>query len=292
VQTPKLRDAKTMIQIVLNTPMLDWLTITTYDDMAAKAWWRIVTEGESEEKKIMQYDGRIRFTLAGSIFVGSGYQRRGLHHMVRVSGTMADEHKSILYAQLKQGTIRVSRMDVQCTIRKPKEWNQWRFFNRRKRAGKTVAWFQSSDRDAGELATVYIGSRRSDRFTRVYEKPSAGGVKLLRVETEYKRDRAHKSAKAMMDGKGFTPGAMIRHELDNSISDDKLHALFSPHCGDRPASVKVHVKTDDDKTFRWLVDDVLPVFKRIAYSHDMGDLLIEEYGKIIQGWIDSEGLSP
>lgn len=277
-------------QIVLNEPMIDWLSISTYDENAARAWWRLLDEMKTEDRNIMQYQGKQGGSGDGTLFVGSGMQKRGMHHLIRVSGALADECRGLLFAQLKQGNVRVTRIDIQITIREPKEWSQWKLFNRRKRAGKTVSWFESKDRDAGTLSTVYVGSRKSDRFSRIYIKPTKGGGRLLRVEVEYKRDRARLSTKLMMDKDGIHPGDLLLHELENAIGDGPLLAVFSPHlAGREAASVTVTATSDDDKTLRWLMEDVFPVFKRIAYSHDMGDQLIIQYGDEIETWVKSGG---
>ena len=263
--------------------MIDWLTITSWTtEPIQRLSKELVAIADQHKEEIApwkwkQYEGHIVSCPLGSIFVGTGYQKQGWHGIVRISGELADELWSLVANMVKEQPIRITRLDVQMTVTEPDGWSQWRLFNRCKDAGHSMRWEDSVDRNCGELATVYIGSRYSQRMTRVYEKPTKEGAKLLRFETEYKADRAHANARSLARGKA-TLSQYLKHEMQKVVGDEQLAAIYANQLeGIKPHTERIRVKTGDDKTRAWLLHDVLPVFTRIINSHGEGQEIIDAY---------------
>lgn len=82
--------------ITLNEVQVDWLTFTTFNaEIGAK--WRGSLMANTERarlmtaKKIMQYQGENYSLDGGSVFYGTGQQKKRDHHMIRVTGALANE---------------------------------------------------------------------------------------------------------------------------------------------------------------------------------------------------------
>lgn len=140
-----------------------------------------------------------------------------------------------------------------------------------KKAGKKVGWFESVDRQTGKkLETVYIGSRKSEKFVRVYRKLDNEGKAYLRLEVEMKGKRsdvvAKKLSRAGDDSQKFI-GGVILHEVQK-MEDEALSLLFEPQLSMDAERVRVKVSKAPDKTKNWLIGQVLPAFERYINSHD------------------------
>ena len=264
--------------IDLDQAQTDWITATSFETEFWEFWTKkLREEGEAKPSKILQYTGEFFRFGAGSAFLGTGEQKGGEHHMLRLSGNLSNELSRFVWSQRRQGFIRVTRLDLQITIREPHDWSQWRLFNRIKKKKKHVGWVESSAGRAGQLETVYIGNRKSDRMTRVYIKLTAGNNRLVRFETEYKGDRANAIARAIaVDGE--MPDNYLRYELEQVINDRMLVVAFVPALIEgRAVTEKIRVESSHEKTSRWLLEQCLPSFSRIINDHDGDGRVLEAF---------------
>lgn len=252
--------------------MLDWLTVTSFEESFPDFWHgKLKTEGgTTEPKRINQYNGYTFQLENGEAYIGEGIQKGIPHFMLRLIGQCADDLKGFVYSQVRQGFVYVSRLDLQVTEVKPDNWSQWDLLTRVKEKGRTVQWRESADK-TGRYETVYVGSRYSNRFTRVYVKRASTSrnntTYLLRFETEYKKARSNAIIRAIaIDGE--IPDNFLRHELQTTIADEACTLLFEPALlGQKARNIRIKVVDSDEKTAIWLLEQVLPAFQRVINSH-------------------------
>lgn len=253
--------------IDLYAGLFDWLTLTSYEPLFYRHWlpYLMQQDDRPEESKVMQYQGHVHSIPGGTAFLGAAIQKGADHYMLRLSGHAAELNKDWALSQHRQGYIRCTRCDLQITVPMPSDWSQWALLTRLKEKGRTTGWIESSVRGRGSQ-TVYVGSRTSDRFIRVYVKP-AGKSDLLRLEVEYKGDRSNTVIREIARGKG-TVTQFLLHELQTTLRDDALSLLYEPSLsGAKPLNVRLKVATSLEKQERWLLSQVLPAFTRHVNDH-------------------------
>ena len=270
------------LSILLYNAQVDWVTLTSYDS----SWWRRWRQrianayNASIPRKIMQYDGLFCGTPDGSIFLGAGSQSGTDHYMMRVSGSIADDISSMWIPEVGRDECKASRIDIQMTIQEPEDWSQYDLFRRLRDKPFTIGWMASAGERVDELATVYIGSRNSERMTRCYEKETVGGNKLLRIETEYKGKRAAMIASRIAKGGGQAVN-FLQYEIQHIIKDSALLAAFTPYFYGQPETVYVTDKTDKERQQAWLLNQVLPTFKRHISDHDSDGIVAHMFYKAL-----------
>lgn len=280
------RDLDTVSTVRLQAALVDWLTITTYDQTIAKYWankiklWDKGREvPRKQHKKIMQYEGFITYVNNGSVFWGVGIQKKVPHWMIRISGELADELAGTAARHCADGLMSCTRVDLQMTIVEPSTWSQSQFLWRMQQIGKKTGWIESESKLHGQMATVYVGSRESQRFARIYNKSSPDAGRLLRMEFEYKGELAHNTLRVIAQEKG-SRAAILKSDMfrlgDTKLSNGYAHLLESD-----PWHVTVRKETSDDRTRRWLKEGVLPTFKRIINSHDSDGSVREMFADAI-----------
>lgn len=158
----------------------DWITIATYKfkaytDMAAYLRKQLSTE-KWKAARWLQYDG---FNYDHFAFYGHATQSHGKeHYIVKISGNMAGQMLTDIARQPFSEGFYCTRMDLQRTRQPPDWWKPRELYDWLVSEGRTCSIIQSN------TSTVYIGSRQSGRFTRLYEKEYES--KYLRLEIELK----------------------------------------------------------------------------------------------------------
>ncbi len=270
----------------LHTPLADYLTLTSFDD-DLHGWVKgVIGETEGVPEKRHLYEGEAYDVYDGTIFTGSAFQDGRAHYIMQASGESAARILPACTNIVKNGLATCTRIDLQVTIPYPRTWSQWDFLNDMHTKGRIVQWRESRDRD-GRAQTVYIGNRQSERFTRLYMKTAHGGAKLLRLEVEYKGNRA----KAMMRSiaAGRTCGEYLAHELQTTFDHDRLSALFSPSLdGVKPHTERVRLTSSTQKTEKWLVTQVLPAFQKAINAHDADRRIMQLFIDAINERLDNE----
>lgn len=256
-----------MTYIDLYTSALDWLTLTSFETEFYKYWEkRLKSHGELKEKMIPRYQGWAIDLDRGTGTVYTGMQNGTEHYMLHLTGPAAEDEKDPAFSFVRQRIATCKRIDLQVTVPMPQTWRQFDLLVRLEGRGLTPEYRQSKDKN-GCYQTVYVGARTSDRFTRVYVKPSSETM-LLRLETEYKDDRARSMAKRLADGDA-TPSRYLLHELQKTMADDALSLLFEPSLsGAIPLTEKLKVLSTADKTEKWLTQQVYPAFQRHINDHN------------------------
>lgn len=266
-------------KIELGFCLVDWLTLTSFAPQMWSGFGHVLSEITGlpwpdcgEPHKIHVYHGHQKSLPGmGWMFLGSGDQNGKENVMLRVSGRLADMIFNHRYVQsvILDDIAKASRIDLQVTVIEPERWSQWELMKDMKERGQNVRWEHSYDRHLRrEMATIYHGSRYSERMTRLYEKASMSGVILLRFETEYKKHRARQVAKSLcgeMKGKGWQ---YLSHEM-NSFKDWRVNkAMSGVLLPDAAATEKIVRERGLDTTYEWLKGAALPVLDRYLKQHD------------------------
>mgnify|MGYP003601103736 CR=1 FL=1 len=267
----------------LNTPLIDFLTITSFEERAHGMAKAIITALQGDDKgatlaenaKRMQYLGVTLRTAQGTLFYGEGKQKGRWHCMFQIDGELCNEPDLLnpIFSAVRQGWVSVRRIDLQATIIEPTGWIQWALFNRLKLRHLTPGWQESMDKKGNTLATVYALPRTSEKFLRVYQK--FAGMMLLRMEWEIKAAMAESIGRAIADGRG-TVSQYLKLYWQN-LNDPELTKAYS-FCfeGIQDASKPKRV-VRDSKTSEWLRVTVLPSFTRYINEHGHDQELVNMF---------------
>jgi len=275
-----------MQSLTLYKAIFDWFTVTSFDERFGELWQshgehlRGVREVSTGQRRI-NYRGRSWETDRGVMYVGYGEQRERPHWMVQIGGELADEFlQSVIYC-LANYQANVTRADIQITVPEPKGWSQFDLLTRLHNRGKLVKFDESVDRRAGRLETVYIGSRASLSFMRVYVKTTVADERLLRLEIETKRDKAEAIISLLESGRATQSQYMLSQV--QRLPDIKLRKIYeSPLAGLIPHDTKVQTRSSNAKRREWLMHVCLPAFKKYINAKDSSPVVAEEFLKAIE----------
>jgi len=265
-----------METLLTNTPMIDWITMTSWQ---ITAWDELIHDELYKPQTIEGYKGH-RDNKSG-IWVGTGKQRdfqlneMVAHRMLEVSGRNADrEQQSVRLASPTDA--KCTRVDIQITT----EWPRADTFNvlrRWREKGRRGSSFES---DTG--MTVYLGAWGSERFVRIYQKTPT----LCRFEMCYKRaysvplwerlDGLDEPARRMMMSN------WLKYELLR-ISDPVLNGVFGDVLAGNPEKPPREARRPTTDTERWIKRVVYPALAKYANDHDNDPYLIDGLIAILKG---------
>jgi hypothetical protein len=261
-------------QVIVGTVACDYATITTYDSIAAfgleRQFFDMIRDMPRKGGMDMQYEG-IRCNHG---FMGKAIQQGHTHHMVRVSAFMAELFMNRIQDIGGIPHTNCTRFDIQLTIPRANSYpllaklaeclrSFVRDDNRFKGRKPKIKLFDN-DGEIGE--TINIGSRESERFIRIYDKP-VGGDDYIRFEAEYKGDVADSIYKmAQQDNNKM--GAILKAEIARYAPACDLMADFFNSCKHLPMMNATRVKgsQSDQKTLDWLEHSVGRTVRRLQLS--------------------------
>ena len=262
----------------VNEAKCDYLTVTTFNPVVMfviDQWHRGIGVAR-EGKKRMQYAGTVTSDRYGQSFYGIGTQRGMTHSLLQVSGELADSALTAVREFIFKGQCRVTRIDLQVTVPYPREtWRQVELFEALKYSDmrSSVSYIESRSGPANStLATVYIGSRSSDRLVRIYEKLGLGESVFLRFEAEYKGKRAMAVTQALLAGN--SERSVLQSELMRIPDTYNLRDLYMPILDGDKAEIRVMPETGN--TEKWLRETVIPALDRFLQSHDTESMAMAE----------------
>ena len=265
--------------ITLDQTGIDWLTVTSFEPLVNEVQEKLkslVEEmgGKRITVKTMQYIGETVTNPLGSIFCGVAEQKGAIHYMIQISGELCNDNDLLrpIASGIREGWLQCRRVDLQITVIEPKTWIQWGFFNRQKLIKRTVGWVESTNKDGENMATVYVGSRLSGKFLRVYEKWIAK-TRLIRCEYELKGNTAAAFSRMIFDGSA-TPSALLKL-LIQQTNDTELSLLFLPPLEYVKTAVKPKILTNEPKTEKWLRETVFPSFQNYISNHAANPEILE-----------------
>jgi len=249
----------------INYPKIDWLTFTSWKSGDYLNWrdWLKLQSGEMTEGKIKMYSGH----WVGPAFIGQGLQKNKNHYIARVSGEFSNE----VYKDLWSPDVKATRIDVQITKKIPENYSARKFIDslRSGNWGNCERDLQLIENSDG-LDTVYIGSKKSDKFARMYVKSTLEG-KFLRFEIEYKGDWANAISTAFSNDQNVLSNVL--YDFINSLpldSEGVLQEFLNLISDVRSGISKPRRVVPDDNTYTWLVEKVSPVIWRFLNDHDRG----------------------
>lgn len=245
---------------------LDYLRLATWNtahySYMASELMRVWT-WDYRPGKWQQYTGH----RAKSFFMGTGEQDKRRHHVVHASGSLAERmRKSFMQFDGLYGT----RLDLQMTILEP-AWVDLAKLH--KNLGKKVSTLISSE----ENDTLYIGSRESDKFARLYEKPLNDRM-YLRMEFELKGRMAAGAWNAILAGEsvgGIYKRLLIKSKLP--IAFKRLFEDSEETATDK--ALRAEIEHDNQKTLKW-IKSLDAAMRRHMGNHEIGDQVID----IIRSW--------
>lgn len=182
------------------------------------------------------------------------------HSLVEVGGKGLDTLGSLdaELALLKSVAHRLTRVDIACDIFtevRPDE------FAGQRDEGRFKAWSEAVS-ESGH--TVYIGSKSSDRYARVYRyNPPHPRHQFLRVEHVLKAEQARVAA-AQIDEVGIEAFVAL---IGNTFG--WKHELWQPSVNTDEAAAAWRPERRQGKTVAWVYGSVLPCIARL---HDEGAL--------------------
>ena len=274
-------------EIVIEQPAIDYLTLVSFEEEEERrlfdAFWRC-GKGEPEESRQMQYRGSCR----SNVFIGlaevtqevdkfSELKRK--HVMMRSWGAAA--HEILDYLAEGEAIKRCRRIDVQITIPYTAGYRARNLIDSLDCEEWVGRKRKLELREDGGLDTVYIGSRTSDRFIRIYVKEIAG-IWYLRFEVEYTGDRATPIYHACHEANRKILGGILRKEAMElpQVADVGLLAIREALYYDSVhVSLPKRVQTEDGR-LKWLRGSVDPVIRRAINDHDEG----QDVRKMVEGW--------
>jgi hypothetical protein len=218
--------------------------------------------GDWKQGKWLQYTGWRKEGL----FIGHGIQGHKRHHIMSISGHLAQQtYKSLLNREYWYST----RIDFQVTILRP---NDVDLAEVHARVGKIKSTLISSR----ENDTLYLGTRTNPLFTRLYEKPL--GQMYLRLEFELKSHRAKDAWQALRNGR--SPDEIFQYYLVKVKLPDDIKQLFIDADQDTSdLASRVEIETDNQKILDWLYSLDASIYRHMS-NHDIG----EQVGEIIMSW--------
>lgn len=255
---------------------IDWLTCTVKPGKKLG----VLASRANAIMSIREKEGFTRKAFRSPFYQGESidgctWGTRDQDAMLRLSGEMAGRYAptAITFAD------NVSRLDVQITARDEDINRNWaRMIDDALASHPLVQGHQIETRlytRRPEGITSYIGSPRSDRLLRCYDKYSESEHEYpmgsWRWEVEYKHERANNVAKRLQT-MAFSPQAVL--DLVGKAYGTYGHDVpiqFVP-TGWRDKGVK-H-RTDDQRRLEWLRTSVGPMVERMRESTPTGTLLV------------------
>lgn len=269
--------------MIIEQPACDWCTVTTFVHTEATRLFNACAANGKGHKKpltIMGYEG----SQWEGAFWGQGRQRDRVHYMARASGETAHYWLKDI-SDTCPG--RATRVDLQITIPMPANYSAHRLDNDL----RTLANWEGKGRARAintifghpiGMDTVYIGSWKSDTFTRVYVKES-NGKRYLRLEIVFKGDHADPIYTRCCVGGQDAINSIMATECKNMPDVPDLlpfkEILAAYECG---RLIRGHREHDENGTIRWLRNQVSPTVFRMLNDHDYGDIT----GRLVQEWMD------
>lgn len=259
--------------MLLNECMIDWLTLTQWSEDGT--WLYDVARayvGDTavvQDAKVMQYLG----WSSSSVFFGSATQAGRVHNMVRVSGSAAAD---FLYrCGTPPASVRCTRIDVQVTVPLDSGYDVVSMADRMRSGawkGRKRAVTYISGKDG--LDTVYVGSRQSELFVRLYIKECSLPVsRAIRFEVELKAGKADTFFRRWLSETIEMDGFLL-YEWGKfpERAREMLPSIGSVLAGGEAQKLAgVSRVVESSGTMKWFIRSVVPAVRRLLNSHEYGE---------------------
>lgn len=258
---------------------VDWFTATSENDNVGMMWSRIVHKRKDKVKSpsLEIKDWRNRWysgiDVAGLAW---GYSEKNGYILI-AKGKVALEY----WSECLPMAGRITRVDLQVTVLLPEanpDLVRNYYDDVRERKGRKYSIIQNSR--GGQ--TLYVGSRHSDQFGRIYDK----GVKekshkpgnLWRFEVQVNKPRANALVADMLvrERQGEEMDIPVKSYVWNWFNSRSVRPAFSPSDNSLVAEVGKDVTTVDRK-LNWLRTQVRPTLYRLI-SDGLGRDALDSLG--------------
>lgn len=253
----------------IETIMCDYVRLTTFNQSLNASFWESFRAMGSDTDAIKE--GRFRNYAGlwlGELFCGEGEQRGVPHFLLQSSGETSQDVFG--FPVLKKA--RCTRIDLQVTVPSPKDYSSRTITDGLRSLewpGKGKARKINLVDSADGLHTVYVGSRESERFIRIYLKVDDFGKKYARFEVEFKEDLAPEVWLQCWLGKSkdvlsaeFERLPYVDCDLWRSLEQVINSGAVGVDAGKTVST--------EDKTFKWIAR-IAPAIQRMANSHQYGN---------------------
>lgn len=246
----------------------DYLRIATWKELAyTKTLARLISNwpGDWKQSKWLQYKGWRKDAL----FIGHAIQQKKSHTLINVSGALANR----LLPTLKtfEGWY-CTRIDLQITLDAIKMQGDNLAYIRDYCTTTNTTLIESYEND-----TLYLGSRSSDVFIRLYEKQFDNG-KYIRLEFELKGSRARASWNAITKGESLD--SIFKYYNNRSKLPQEVKTWFNPYgTTETDEAMNAEIETSLKKKLEWL-QSLDPAIMKYLGNHDIGD----EVKRLIRSW--------
>jgi hypothetical protein len=202
----------------MTTIAVDYMTLTAageeLDRVPAPAAWQ-------KSEQLVWQAGPARYEGWSYQYADGSLQR--LHSaeqgtLIRISGSLCER----LLPLINLDAFRLTRLDLCATVGREIDLDYW--YRRQRSAGEKV----KATLINGE--TFYVGSRKSDRFWRIYNKALEQGIigPLFRIELELKGDRARQAKRLLIREKRAEIFLFNRIGVVGDLVDEVLPDLGKP----------------------------------------------------------------
>lgn len=256
------------MRIVINSAATDYLTLTSFDVGVASRMSTYFNnlQGRNVAKVIkrMQYEGRI----AEGIFLGAAMQGADPHFMLQASGYDAHRAMQVYQSDRQTDNPKCTRIDLQITIartREDKPLSEYKAAILASLEANCVGRppnIQMIDKNGAIGETIYIGSRDSERFIRIYDKKYSD-IDGIRFETEYKGTIAGGVFSNML--RRDTYATDVLHSELMRLSGIPLFDRFASILKGNPGHLPTvsTLPTTDESRMKWLEETVFPAIRKM-----------------------------
>lgn len=244
---------------------LDYVRLATWEtEDYPKVMARLMRSWENgwQRGQWLQYKGWKKEAL----FIGVGEQKQKRHAVLSVSGSLSER----LLPSLKslKGWY-CTRLDLQETIQEPDYIRLAEI--RDECTTKNTTLIESLDND-----TLYLGSRTSEIFTRLYEKPL--DTMMLRLEFELKGGRARMAWLAMLEGE--TADMIFGYYMEDSKLPEDVLALFATVGVESTKKTMQAIHLHEiGKTLKW-IQSLDSSMEKNMNNHEIG----EQVKTLVRSW--------
>lgn len=245
---------------------VDWLTMTTKEDKVGQEWYDIYLKYKGQRRREGNEEKQFHNGFYGGVRIASmsvGHSDR-IGFIVIIGGGDAER----LFKRLRPGKHRVTRLDLAMDFAfdRPVDLAGETFKKLSKgKANKQRKFSLYSHSDLGK--TLYLGSRTSMQFGRLYDKGIEGNRAraglLWRAEVEYKKPMSGSVAKALWDVDPNSREMAICDTVGEWFAERKSE-LFKAE--ERANAMHVSVEqrvTTADRKLAWLRTQVAPTVQQL-----------------------------
>lgn len=246
---------------------VDWVTMTSREDKVGMEWYSMY--GRYRREKLLEANKEEPFNNGFYAGIGIASMRWGysdhLGYILIISGSDAER----FWQNLEPGTHRVTRLDI-CVDFWPKKPSLLARDLYDRVTPERLAEFPKLSLFRGPNGgdTLYVGSRHSQQYGRLYDKgvESRRGEpgQYWRAEVEYKKPLAGLMAQELIQENSAERRPAIIDTVAHWFIDRGIEAL-SDDAGKQPIKMTVEQRiTTADRKLAWLQTQVRPTIQRLV----------------------------